>query len=134
MRLRRTFLTIGWFVALNLALLHLGPVGCGDCDLEVTTTSLPDATVGVAYNVGLDSKCGGDAWFLTDGQLPPGIGLIQGGAIRGTPTTRGTYNFVVEVIDFNNGYIDDTAFQGLSLTVVEALPTPRPTASPTPNG
>lgn len=128
--MRRSYF-LGWLLVLQLGLLQLGPLGCGDCDVEVTTNALPNATVGVAYNVGLGSKCGGDAWYLADGQLPPGIGLIQEGFLRGLPTVSGTYNFVVEVVDFDSGYVADAAFKGLSLTVNDPT-TPPPTPSPTP--
>ena len=36
---------------------------CEDCTLSVTTTSLPSGIVGVSYFAGLDSHCGGDAWY-----------------------------------------------------------------------
>ncbi|MCK6554306.1 putative Ig domain-containing protein [Candidatus Binatia bacterium] len=122
---------MGWSIAVGLACLQLGIAGCSDCNLEVATTSLPNATVGLAYQFGLRSRCGGDAWFLSDGQLPPGIGLLQNGTLRGAPTAAGTYTFVVEVVDYDGWYAADTAFKGLSLTVVDA-PTPQPTPSPTP--
>ena len=101
-----------------LVLLPLGPTGCGGCDLDISTGPLPDGVVGTAYGFGLHSRCGGDdGWFVTDGSLPPGIGLIQDGFLRGTPTVAGTFNFTVEVINFDNG---DSAFKGLQLTVTAA--------------
>ncbi|HVM98146.1 MAG TPA: hypothetical protein VMT89_17255, partial [Candidatus Acidoferrales bacterium] len=93
-------------------------------------------------NAGLYSHCGGDDWFLVAGQLPPGISLISDGVLRGTPILPGVYFFTVEVVDYDHaGFVDDTAFGGLSLTVVGAPPTPTasvtatsrcPTVTPTP--
>lgn len=88
--------------------------GC-DCDLKITTTSLPDGVVGVNYSVSLDSDCGGDTWFLQSGDLPPGIGLSQNGRLSGTPTLVGTFVMTIGVVDdFDN----DVAFKGFSITVV----------------
>jgi hypothetical protein len=86
---------------------------------------LPDATVGIRYDVPLISNCGGDAWFLQTGSLPPGIGLQEDGELAGIPTLVGTYTFTVGVFDFPSGA---TAFKGLSITVDAAAPTP--TATP----
>ena len=99
--------------------------GCSDCDLRVSTRMLPDATVGIRYDVPLTSNCGGDAWFLQTGTLPPGIGLEEDGELAGIPTLAGTYTFTVGVFDFPSGA---TAFKGLSITVDPAAPTP--TATP----
>ncbi|MEO8603129.1 MAG: hypothetical protein ABI629_11190 [bacterium] len=100
--------------------------GCSDCDLSVSTHALPDATVGVRYNSSLNSNCGGDAWFLQTGSLPPGIGLQQDGDLGGTPTLSGTYTFTVGVFDFPSG---QTAYKGLSIIVDDAA-TPTPTLTP----
>lgn len=99
--------------------------GCSDCDLRVSTRMLPDATVGIRYDVPLTSNCGGDAWFLQTGSLPPGIGLEEDGDLAGIPTLAGTYTFTVAVVDFPTG---SAAFKGLSITVDSAAPTP--TATP----
>lgn len=95
-------------------LLAVGAGGCSDCSLEVTTTSLPDGTVGDRYFAELNSDCGGDFWYLQTGQLPPGIGLQDNGDVEGMPTTAGSFQFVVAVIDFPSG---DQAFKGLAITV-----------------
>jgi hypothetical protein len=99
--------------------------GCSDCDLRVSTRMLPDAVVGIRYDVPLTSNCGGDAWFLQTGTLPPGIGLEEDGDLAGIPTLTGTYTFTVGVFDFPTGA---TAFKGFSLTVDPGAPTP--TATP----
>ena len=99
--------------------------GCSSCDLRVSTRMLPDATVGIRYDVPLTSNCGGDAWFLQTGTLPPGIGLQEDGELAGIPTLAGIYTFTVGVVDFPSG---SAAFKGFSLTVDLAAPTP--TATP----
>ncbi|HSP99523.1 MAG TPA: putative Ig domain-containing protein [Candidatus Dormibacteraeota bacterium] len=99
--------------------------GCSDCDLRVSTRMLPNATVGIRYDVPLTSNCGGDAWFLQTGTLPPGIGLEEDGDLAGIPTLAGTYTFTVAVVDFPSG---SAAFKGLSITVDSVAPTP--TATP----
>ncbi len=66
---------------------------------HVTTSALPDAIVGVAYNVVLAAS-GGDGvydWSLSSGTLPAGLSLSRAGRISGTPTTTETRTFRVEV-------------------------------------
>ena len=114
----------------SLLLLGGGVVtgsGCSDCDLRVSTRMLPDATLGIRYDVPLTSNCGGDAWFLQTGSLPPGIGLEEDGELAGIPTLAGTYTFTVGVFDYPSGAV---AYKGLSITVDRAAPTPSPTPTP----
>lgn len=63
----------------------------------ITTTTLPNGTVGTAYNQTLIAD--GTApikWSVTDGSLPDGLSLNEStGVITGTPTTADTYNFTV---------------------------------------
>jgi len=108
--------------------LFAGGWGCSSCSLSVSTRALPDATVGQRFSFSLSSNCGGGAWFLQTGSLPPGIGLQNDGDMIGTPTLAGFYTFTVGVFDFASG---ETAFKGLSLNVDDAA-TPTPTQ--TPNG
>jgi len=88
---------------------------------------LPDAALGVRYTSSLSSNCGGDAWFLQTGSLPPGIGLQEDGDLAGVPTLIGIYTFTVGVVDFPTGA---TAYKGLSILVGQAPPTPSPTPTP----
>jgi hypothetical protein len=100
--------------------------GCSDCELSVSTRTLPDAALGVRYSFSLSSNCGGDAWFLQTGSLPPGIGLQGDGHFGGVPTLVGLYTFTVGVFDYPSG---TTAYKGLSIIVGQA-PTPTPTPLP----
>jgi sugar lactone lactonase YvrE len=67
--------------------------------LVIGTSSLPDGVVGIGYNATLSAYGGtaGYAWILNSGELPPGLTLSSGGLISGTPTTEGTYYFIVRV-------------------------------------
>jgi Putative Ig domain len=98
-------------------LFAAAPMGCSDCDTEITTNTLPDGIVGVAYAFTVASNCGGDFWFVSEGNLPPGIGLLDNGILRGTPSDVGTSTFTLGVIDSDTG---ERAFKGLSLTIEPA--------------
>ena len=103
-------------VALLVTALPLGgPVACGGCSVKIESSSLPDGVVGVGYEVDLDSACGGDIWFLEQGNLPPGILLLDNGKLRGAPLLAGVFTFTIGVIDGDDG---DFAFRGFVLTVV----------------
>lgn len=76
--------------------------GSTPADLAVGTTSLVPGTVGVSYSARLSASGGVTpyAWSLSSGSLPAGLVLNRStGVIRGTPTTAGTYSFVVQVKD-----------------------------------
>ena len=87
----------------------------------ITTTSLPDGTVGKAYPVTQLQASGGQLpyrWTLASGALPPGLLLSGTGTISGTPKASGTqptktYAFTVKVTDANS----QTATANLSITV-----------------
>jgi sugar lactone lactonase YvrE len=83
--------------------------------LQVSTTALPNAVNGAAYNQMLVAS--GDqspyGWLLISGSLPSNLILATNGVISGTPTINGTFNFTVKVTDALSG----TATKALSLTV-----------------
>jgi hypothetical protein len=93
--------TVRAFFPLVVALgLLVGIVGCDGDDDEVRITStspLPSGTVRQAYTFTFASENGGQFWALQEGQLPPGMGLLPSGVLRGTPTTAGTFTFTVTV-------------------------------------
>ena len=90
--------------------------------LSVTTTSLPGGTVGQAYSQSVTATGGKSpyAWSVTAGSLPPGVTLnASTGAVTGTPTSSGTFNFTVQASDSGNPV--RTATKALSISVVAQL-------------
>jgi Putative Ig domain len=70
--------------------------------ISVTTTTLPAASLGVAYSQTL-TESGGTGpftWTITTGTLPAGITLSAAGVLSGTTgASPGTYGFTVTVTD-----------------------------------
>ncbi|MGH2729064.1 MAG: S8 family serine peptidase [Actinomycetota bacterium] len=69
--------------------------------LELTTTSLPDGTVGQSYNQTLAATGGTTPYdWSWSGDTAPGLTLNAAtGVISGTPTAAGTHNFTAHVTD-----------------------------------
>ena len=83
-------------------------------NLQVTTSSLPEATVGIDYGASFEASGGVTPYTWNDEtNLPPGLSLSANGIISGTPTTAGTYSFVVSVTDDDG----ETVNKNTSLTV-----------------
>ena len=83
---------------------------------SITTTSLPNGQQGVVYgtvNLGVSGGQSPYTWAITAGALPGGITLSPGGALSGTPTVNGTFNFTVRVTDS----LTQTATANLSIVV-----------------
>lgn len=97
-------------------------------NLTITTTSLPDATIGVAYSQPV-SATGGTTpynWSISAGTLPAGLTIsATTGVISGTPTTAANSSFTVTVTDAGKG----TASQALTIATAAAL-TVTPTSLP----
>jgi hypothetical protein len=71
-------------------------------NISISTTSVPSATVGVAYDFGLLAANSTPplTWTVTSGNLPPGIQLMaSSGLLVGTPTAAGNYTFTAQVTD-----------------------------------
>jgi hypothetical protein len=100
--------------------------------LQITTTSLPAGTNGQYYDQVLSAAGGVPPynWYLPNGSasLPPGLNLNTNGALFGTPTTNGVFNFYVSVY-VSSPY--QVATQLLSLTMA-APPLQVTTTSPLP--
>jgi hypothetical protein len=93
---------------------------------SITTASLPGGTVGTAYSQGLAASGGvlPYTWSISVGTLPNGLNLnSNSGAITGTPTAAGTFNFTATVTDA----LGQTAPKALSIVVNNP---PAPTLNP----
>ena len=67
----------------------------------ITTTSLPNGTVGQAYSAQLNATGGTSpySWSVSSGSLPAGLSLSLAGLISGIPTTAGSSTFTAMVSD-----------------------------------
>lgn len=85
---------------------------------SITTTSLPDGTLGIAYSTTLQVSGGvpPNTWTVVGGTLP-GWAKLNGttGVISGTPSATGTTDFTVEATDSESPAA--VATQALSITV-----------------
>jgi hypothetical protein len=65
-----------------------------------STTAVPAATAGAAYNQQISAAGSGTVSFaVTAGSLPGNVTLSSAGLLSGTPTTPGTYTFTVTGTD-----------------------------------
>ena len=70
--------------------------------LSITTISIPDATVGLAYAFTISATGGTPpySWSVASGSLPSGIQLSSSsGTLAGTASTAGQYSFSAKVTD-----------------------------------
>ncbi len=103
----------GMEIPLGVEVMGLKPA------LTVTTASLAGGELGASYMQPLQAANGNPFyhWSLDAGALPPGLAIYSNGAIGGTPTMAGTYDFTVQVID--STYPQKSATRALSITVGE---------------
>ncbi len=103
--------------------------------LSVGTISLPIGDIGVAYFQSLIASGGTSpfTWNIVSGSgsLPPGLALASSGQIAGSPTSGGTFAFVVQVTDSGRR----TATKALSISIavgpVSITTTSLPNGQPT---
>src|SRR5579871_3981500 len=86
--------------------------------VSVTTTILSSGTAGMPYSQTLTSSGGTGAitWSLDSGTLPDGLSLSSTGAITGTPTAMGAFNFTVRATDA----VGASAVRALTVTVLRS--------------
>lgn len=90
--------------------------------LVITTTTLPDGTVGTAYSQTLAATGGITplSWSVASGALPGGLTLDPAsGAISGTPTGAGAFTFTVQVQDSSSPA--QSTSQSLTITIIDAV-------------
>src|SRR5260370_16833064 len=97
----------------------------GRAPVAITTTTLPAGTVGTAYSANLAATGGVSPYTWSASGLPSGLSISTSGAISGTPTTAGSTNASISVLDSTNA----KASQSYSLTIASppAPPPPPPT-------
>lgn len=98
--------------------------------LVLPATTLPGATLNVAYSDSITGASGGTApyaYAVTAGALPGGVTLNPAnGALAGTPTALGTFNFSITATDSSTGTGPYTATQTYTLEVVDLPPVANP--------
>ena len=110
--------------------------------VQISCEPLPAGTECETYSADVLSVEGGTApftWSVAEGTLPPGLTMAPDtGAITGTPTAAGTYNFTVQVADSSEPSLTATQPQTITIapgcvTTTTAPPTTAPptTAPPT---
>ena len=99
----------------------------------VTTTSLPNGTVGFAYAASLQATGGKPPynWSVKAGVLPAGVTLSSTGSITGTPTASGDFGSLVFAVSDANRSVGDS--RDLNLHVA-AAPVPQITTTTLPSG
>jgi hypothetical protein len=85
---------------------------------SITTSGLPEASVGSSYSTTFAASGGGSSksWSIASGSLPSGLSLASNGVLSGTPQTVGSSTFTVKVT--SNGASSQKQF---ALTVSAAL-------------
>jgi uncharacterized protein (TIGR03437 family) len=86
--------------------------------IVISTASLAVGQTGIAYNSSISASGGTPPYTFTliNGQLPQGLTLFASGAISGTPTLAGSYNFTVRVNDSINAFAE----QQITLTIASS--------------
>lgn len=93
-----------------------------DPPLQLSTASLPGATVDEPYSFQLEAA-GGIApyvWTVAAGALPTGVGLASSGDLSGTPITAGSFPLTLQVTDSSL----QTASKMLTLSIANLTGTP----------
>ena len=85
--------------------------------LQITSTRLPDGTVGVPYSSDFTAQGGVPpySWFVVNNinELPPGLTLDTtapdfNNMLKGTPTQAGTFSFPMQVQDSQDNTVNAT--------------------------
>lgn len=94
--------------------------------IALPATGLAGGTVGSAYSASITVASGGTvpySYAVTAGALPGGLSLNAAtGAITGTPSSAGTFNFSITATDSSTGTGPYTATQSYAITVTDIPP------------
>jgi len=98
--------------------------------ISLPATSLAGGTLGAPYSATITAASGGTApygYAVTAGALPGGLTLnASTGAITGTPSALGTFNFSITATDSSTGTGPYTATQSYAITVIDNPPVANP--------
>ena len=85
--------------------------------ITINPSTVPNGAVSVAYNQALTAMGGTSpyAFGVISGTLPPGLSLSSSGALSGTPTNGGNFNFTVRATDSSATH--DTGNRAYSLVI-----------------
>ena len=95
--------------------------------ITLPATSLAGGTLGAPYSAAITAASGGTApysYAVSAGALPGGLSLNpSSGAITGTPSALGTFNFSITATDSSTGTGPYTATQAYAINVIDVPPT-----------
>ena len=79
-------------------------------ELSMTTTALPDATMGAYYSFQLIAEGGKTPykWARSSGRFPSGVTISSAGLVYGTPSVTGTFTVILKVTDAGGRYVTRT--------------------------
>ena len=112
------YLFLGCLVCAILSGCAGGVPQNGPNALQISQVNLSQGVPGLAYKQLLIVGGGTTpyTWTVISGALPPGLTLTTDGVISGTPTTTGTFNFTVQVVDSQTPKAAVTS-QGFTITI-----------------
>jgi GH18 family chitinase len=91
----------------------LDAVQAGSAPAFLSASTLSSGTVGISHSASLSASGAAPLhWALSSGSLPNGLSLSSAGVISGTPTTTGTFTFIVTVGNFAG-----SASQSFAITI-----------------
>ncbi|WP_287595528.1 putative Ig domain-containing protein [Thermomonas sp.] len=101
--------------------------------ITLPATALAGGTLGSAYSEAITAASGGTApysYAVTAGGLPGGLTLNPStGAITGTPSAMGTFNFGITATDSSTGTGPYSATQSYAITVIDVAPVANPVSA-----